>query len=69
MPRLRQIICSKCQSEMFLGRIQEGPSGYDLRTFECHRCSHELKTAVKLGDPKQSKAVMAWLQDQLVASK
>jgi hypothetical protein len=22
---------------MFLGRIQEGPLGYDLRTFECHR--------------------------------
>jgi hypothetical protein len=54
---------------MFLGRIQEGPSGYDLRTFECHRCSHQLKTAVKLADPMQSKAIMAWLQGQLVAPK
>jgi hypothetical protein len=54
---------------MFLGRIQEGPSGYDLRTFECHRCAHQLKTAVKLGDPMQSKAVMDWLQGQLVAPK
>jgi hypothetical protein len=69
MTQLRQIICSKCQSEMFLGRIQEGPSGYDLRTFECHRCSHQLKTAVKLADPMQSKAIMAWLQGQLVAPK
>jgi hypothetical protein len=67
MPRLRQVICSKCQSEMCLGRIQEGPSGYDLRTFECRRCSHRLKTAVKLGDPMQSKATMDWLQGQLVA--
>ena len=69
MPQLRQIICSKCQSEMSLGRIQEGPSGYDLRTFECRRCSHQLKTAVKLGDPMQSKATMDWLQGQLVAPK
>jgi hypothetical protein len=69
MPQPRKIICSKCESEMFLGRIQEGPSGYDLRTFECHRCPHQLKTAVKLSDPMQSKAVMDWLQGQLVAPK
>jgi hypothetical protein len=69
MPQLRQIICSKCRSEMFLGRIQEGPSGYDLRTFACHRCPHQLKTAVKLGDPMQSKETMDWLQGQLVAPR
>jgi len=69
MPRSRQIICSKCQSEMFLGRIQEGPLGYDLRTFECHRCSHQLKVAVKLGDPMLSKQTMNWLQGQLVTPK
>jgi hypothetical protein len=51
---------------MFLARIQEGPSGYDLRIFECRRCSHVIKTAVKLGDPLQSKATMGWLQGQLV---
>ena len=66
MPQVRQVICSKCQSEMFLARIQEGPSGYDLRIFECRRCSHAIKTAVKLGDPLQSKATMGWLQGQLV---
>jgi hypothetical protein len=69
MSQLRQIICSKCQSEMCLGRIQEGSLGYDLRTFECHRCWHQLKTAVKLADPMQSKAIMAWLQGQLVGPK
>jgi hypothetical protein len=52
---------------MFLGRILEGPSGYDLRIFECHRCSHQLKTAVKLGDPLQSREIMNWLQGQLIA--
>jgi hypothetical protein len=67
MPRSREIICSKCQSEMFLGSIHEGPLGYDLRIFECHRCSHQLKTAVKLGDPLQSKEIMDWLQGQLIA--
>jgi DNA-directed RNA polymerase subunit RPC12/RpoP len=69
MSKFRQIICSKCQSEMLLGRIQEGPSGYDLRTYECRRCSHQLKTAVRLSDPMQSKATMDWLQGQLVAPK
>lgn len=69
MPQTRQIICSKCQCEMTLGRIQEGPLGYDLRTFDCPRCSHQLKTAVKLGDPLQSKATMDWLQGQLASPK
>jgi hypothetical protein len=67
MRRLQRVICSKCQSKMFLGRIQEGPSGYDLRTFECPRCPHQLKMAVRLGDPMQSKATMGWLQGQLAA--
>jgi hypothetical protein len=69
MTQMRQVICSKCHSEMSLGGIQEGPLGYDLRTFECHRCSHQLKTAVKLGDPLQSEATMDWLQGQLIAPK
>jgi hypothetical protein len=68
MPQLRTIICSRCHSEMFLGGILEGPLGYDLRTFECPLCSHQLKTAVKLADPMRSKAIMDWLQGQLVAS-
>jgi hypothetical protein len=67
MAQFRQVFCSKCQSEMVLGRVQEGPSGYDLRTFDCPRCSHQLKTAVKLGDPLQSKATMKWLEGQLIA--
>jgi hypothetical protein len=54
---------------MFLERIQQGPSGHDLRTFEGDHCSHQLRTAVKLGDPMQSKATMDWLQGQLVAPK
>jgi hypothetical protein len=58
---------------MFLGRIQESPSGYDLRTFECHRSPHQLKTAVKLGDPMQSKRQWVgskanWLHQRKVAS-
>jgi len=69
MPQLQQIICPNCQSEMSLGRIMPGPSGYDFRTFECHGCAYQLKTAVKLGDPMESKATMDWLRGQLVAPK
>jgi hypothetical protein len=69
MPDLHQIACPNCQSEMSLGNITPGPSVYDLRTFECHRCAHQLKTAVKLGDPMKSKMTMNWLQGQLDAPK
>jgi hypothetical protein len=69
MPQLQQIPCPKCQSEMSLGRITPGPLGYDLRIFECHRCAHQLKTAVKLGDPMKSKMTTGWLRGQLDAPK
>jgi hypothetical protein len=69
MPQLQQIICPNCQSEMSLGRITPGPLGYDFRTFECPGCTHQLKTAVKLGDPMESKMTAGWLRGQLVTPK
>jgi hypothetical protein len=54
---------------MQLGRIEEGPLGYDLRIFQCLHCAHQIKTAVKLGDPMQSKRTLDWLQGQLAAPR
>jgi len=54
---------------MSLGRIMPGPLGYDFRTFECHDCAYQLKTAVKLADPMKSRATTDWLQGQLVSPK
>jgi ribosomal protein L37AE/L43A len=32
--------CPKCQDRMRLRRIESGPDGSDLRTFECSKCEH-----------------------------
>jgi hypothetical protein len=35
--------CRKCQDRMRLLRIESGPDGSDLRTFECSKCEHTHK--------------------------
>src|SRR3982074_1699504 len=37
----------KCRGRMMLARIQPGPNGSELRTFECPKCEHILKTLVE----------------------
>jgi len=45
--------CPKCQSgRMILARIDPGPAGSDLRTFECPKCEHVHKVLVE--DPMNS---------------
>ena len=50
---------------MSLARISPGPSGYDLRTFECGKCEHVLKEAIAT-DPMKSDKV-GWLGGELKA--
>jgi ssDNA-binding Zn-finger/Zn-ribbon topoisomerase 1 len=44
--------CPKCQGRMMLARIERGPVGSDLRTFECPKCEHVQKMLVE--DPMKS---------------
>jgi hypothetical protein len=44
--------CPNCQGRMMLARIELGPNGSDLRTFECPKCEQILKTVVE--DPLKS---------------
>jgi hypothetical protein len=39
--------CPKCQGRMMLARIELGPNGSDLRTFECPKCERVQKMLVK----------------------
>ena len=39
--------CPKCTARMYLARIEPEKPGFDLRTFECPRCQHVERTAVK----------------------
>src|ERR1700730_13866161 len=32
--------CSKCDSRMILVLVARGPSGFDIRTFDCANCDH-----------------------------
>jgi hypothetical protein len=50
---------------MRLARISPGPSGYDLRTFECSKCEHVLKEMIST-DPMKSDKV-GWLAGELKA--
>jgi hypothetical protein len=55
--------CAKCQKPMMLARIAPGPTGYDLRTFECAKCDHVHTTFVAT-DPMKSDA-QGWLAGEL----
>jgi tRNA(Ile2) C34 agmatinyltransferase TiaS len=57
--------CTKCQTRMSLARISPGPSGYDLRTFECSKCEHVLKEMISTDPMKSEKA--GWLAGELKA--
>jgi hypothetical protein len=41
---------------MRLARIAPGPSGYDLRTFECSKCEHVFKEMISTDPMKSDKA-------------
>jgi transposase-like protein len=44
--------CPKCQTRMSLARIEPGPAGSDLRTFECPKCEHSQRVLAE--DPLKS---------------
>jgi hypothetical protein len=60
---LRRLRCQKCQSRMSLARISPGPTGFELRTFECSRCDYVEKIAIA-SDPMKSGDV-GWLVGEL----
>jgi hypothetical protein len=47
--------CPECQGRMMLARIEPGPDGSDLRTFECSKCEHVHKVLAE--DPMKSATV------------
>jgi hypothetical protein len=52
---------------MMLARIAPGPSGYDLRRFECSKCEHVLKETIAT-DPMKS-SLSGWFDGELRAPK
>jgi hypothetical protein len=50
-----------------LVRITPGPSGFDIRTFECVACNHVHQRVVELVDPMKSPEIAGWFQGELRA--
>jgi hypothetical protein len=40
-------LCPKCQGRLMLARIEPGPNGAALRTFECPNCEYVPQTLVE----------------------
>jgi hypothetical protein len=60
---IQRLRCPKCQTRMTLVRISPGPTGFELRTFDCSRCNHVEKIAIA-SDPMKSGDV-GWLVSEL----
>jgi hypothetical protein len=45
--------CPGCQNRMMFSFIMPGPSGYDVRTFECVKCDH-IETRMSCSDPMKA---------------
>jgi hypothetical protein len=59
--------CPQCQTTTTLARITPGPTGFDIRTFECPECDHIHRAVVKLVDPMKSVWTNGWFHGQLQA--
>jgi hypothetical protein len=55
--------CRKCRTRMMLARISPGPTGFEVRTFDCSKCGHVEKIIIAL-DPMTSGAV-GWFVGEL----
>ena len=40
-------VCSRCNAQMMLARIEPDKPDHDKRTFECPNCGNELTETVK----------------------
>jgi hypothetical protein len=63
---IERLRCPKCRARMTLARIAPGPTGFELRTFDCSQCDHVEKIAIAL-DPTKAGDV-GWLVSELQPS-
>jgi hypothetical protein len=60
---IQRLHCPKCRARMTLARISPGPTGFELRTFDCSKCDHVEKIVIA-SDPMKSGDV-GWLVGEL----
>jgi hypothetical protein len=64
---LQRLRCPKCQIGMRLSHIAPGPTGFELRTFDCSKCDHLEKIAIALNPVKSGD--VGWLVGELQPPK
>jgi transposase-like protein len=62
-PVFERPLCPKCKTQMMLARIAPGRTGFELQSFDCPKCSHELTTEVPEQDPLDK--LKGWLFGEL----
>ena len=60
---IQRLRCPKCRTRMMLARISPGPTGFEVRTFDCSKCGHVEKIVIAL-DPIKAGAV-GWFAGEL----
>ena len=55
--------CPKCQTRMVTAAVEEGPEGFEHRSFECSKCGHSEQNVVA-SDPMNTNA-LGWLNSEL----
>jgi ribosomal protein S27AE len=53
--------CSRCHARMMLARVEPGPAGSVLRTFECPKCGHVQKV---LAEQPMESDMSGWLNSR-----
>jgi hypothetical protein len=54
--------CPHCQTTLMLARTTRGPTGFDIRTFECPACDLVHQLVGELIDPMKSLETLGWFQ-------
>jgi hypothetical protein len=65
---IQQLRCPKCRARMKLARTSPGPTGFELRRFDCSECDHVEQIATPSDDPMKSDAV-GWFLGELQPQK
>ena len=55
--------CPKCQMRMVAAAVEEGPEGFEHRSFECAKCGHSEQNVIA-SDPMNTRA-LGWLNSEL----
>src|SRR5258708_16115210 len=61
---IQQLRCPKCRARMKLARTSPGPTGFELKRFDCSECDHVDQIAIPSDDPMKSDDV-GWFLGEL----